>query len=182
MYYIYTFVFSSKLALWVDLKCWNFATLIFKASNTSKSTNCFVQYAVEGLCNQHARLMLVALIWSNKSFICIVDVFTRCWMIGCVCRCGRTFMISNLPRSKILQGNRDQAAGGGAMHWLLGAIYAMGWAVPLSMQNTNINRRAAMYHIKGKEYTSTWLTWLIGLLCFLFLTFVFVMKRKEQNE
>ena len=103
-------------------------------------------------------------------------------MIGCVCRCGRTFMISNLPRSKILQGNRDQAAGGGAMHWLLGAIYAMGWAVPLSMQNTNINRRAAMYHIKGKEYTSTWLTWLIGLLCFLFLTFVFVMKRKEQNE
>ena len=91
-------------------------------------------------------------------------------------------MISNLPRSKILQGNRDQAAGGGAMHWLLGAIYAMGWAVPLSMQNANINRLDAMYYIKGKEYTSTWLTWLIGLLCFLFLTFVFVMKRKEQNE
>ena len=96
----------------------------------------------------------------------MVDVFSLCWMIGCVCRCGRTFMISNLPRSKILLGNRDQAAGGGAMHWLLGAIYPMGWAVPLSMQNTNINRLDAMYHIKGKEYTSTWLTWLIGQLCF----------------
>ena len=102
-------------------------------------------------------------------------------MIGCVCRCGRTFMISNLPRSKILQGNRDQAAGGGAMHWLLGAIYAMGWAVPLSMQNTKINRLDAMYHIKGKEYTSTWLTWLIGQLCFSLFSLSYLLWKAKSK-
>ena len=51
-----------KIGIVSRLEMLEVCNIDFQTSNTSKSTNCFVQYAVEALCNQHARLMLVALI------------------------------------------------------------------------------------------------------------------------